>query len=422
MSMTASTQRTDPQGERPAPPAPESLAIPPIPRRSRWTRLLVVLLLAGGGAGAYFFMKEEVVPGEKYRTATADKRDIVRMVDATGSLDVRRRVAIPAPVPGRLTEINVGVRDQVKQGQVLGKLDARAATLAAGAADAEVGAAEGRVRESRAALEAAKRERERAERLLERGLVSRQEADAARTRESQAIAAVDAARGALTVAQQGRAQARLGAALTDITAPEDGVVMLAPEAVGAAVAPDGLPLFVLGSTLEEMRVEARVGEADIGAVQVGQEAEFEVLAYPGRRFPAKVVGIGLEPVRDGALVYYPVGLQATNTEGLLLPGMTASVHMKVAEEHDVLSVPEAALRFTPEDQPAAPPRTRVFLRTGPRTVQAITVEPGISDGAFTAVKVAGDAKLGPGDELAVGTARGGAGGEKPKAGISLGSK
>jgi hypothetical protein len=102
--------------------------------------------------------------------------------------------------------------------------------------------------------------------------------------------------------------------------------------------------------------------------------------------------------------------------------MTASVHMKVAEEHGVLSVPEAALRFTPEDAPPAPPRTRVFRRTGPRSVEAVTVEPGISDGAFTAVKVAGDGKLGSGDALAVGTARGGSGDKQPKAGISLGGK
>jgi HlyD family secretion protein len=407
----------------PSPVSGEALVIPPLSRNARWRRLILVLLLAGGGVAAWYFSHGgEMVP-ERYRTAEVERRDIVRVVDATATLDVRRRVAIPAPMNGQLTEIKVGVRDHVTAGQVLARLDGRAATLVTASADAEVGAAGGRVSEARAALEAATREAQRADRLLARGLVSRQEADAAHAKEDQAHAALSAAQGALAVAERGRAQARFGAKLTDITAPEEGVVMMAPEAVGAAVAPDGKPLFILGSSLEELRVDARVGEADIGAVKVGQEAEFQVLAYPDRSFSAHVTHIGLEPVREGALVYYPVSLAAANPDGALLPGMSATVHMRVAEAKGVLAVPEAALRFTPEDAPSAAPRTRVFLREGPRKLAAVAVTAGISDGAFTEVIPKEGARLEAEQPVAVGLNRGGGGGGgSGKPGIALGGK
>lgn len=382
----------------------ERLVIPKLARRARVRRLVWFFVLVGVVAGVGYYLLPSSVVGETYRTAAVTRRTIVRLVEATGHLDVRRRVEVPAPIPGRLVEIVVAARSAVKRGDLLARLDDRAAALAVKGAQATVQAAAGRVAEARAALSAATEERTRVERLVGRGLASQQELSSARAVVQRAEAALQAARAEQTAAAGNVASAQLGRNLGDIVAPADGVVLVAPERLGAAVGPERGALFVIGESLDVMRIDAMVGEADIGEIRPGQSTRFEVQAFPARSFDATVDRIGLEPQREGGLVMYPVTLHAQNPDGSLLPGMTAAVHFEVARHRDVLAVREAALRFAPEDAPAAPARSRIWRRVGRHRLEAVPIRAGISDGAYTEVEPV-DVELNVGDRIAIGLAR-----------------
>lgn len=396
----------------------DELQIPENAGRSRLPKLLLIgaLLAIAIGAAVYFLRPKPVT--DLYLTQQVAQRDIVQRIEAAGRLDVRRRVEIPSPLEGRIVSIHVKAGDPVVAGQLLAVLDERVAKLAVRSAQASEIAAASTVREAQTAVSAAERTLERARRLNEKGLSSNNDVQNAESELARAKAAVEAARAGQRVAGEGVASAQLSKSFGQITASEPGVVLRAPERLGAAVAPEAGPLFIIGDPLELMRVDAKVNETDIALLRVGQEGQITVPALEGKSFTAKVERLAPEPELELGAVLYPVTLLVENPQQLLKIGMTARVQMEVKQAKQVLSVHEAALRFVPEDAEPAPLRSRVFLKTGPDTVEAIAVRTGISDGMYTAIEPLAGKSLKPGDPLAIGFVRADQGSRGPR--VTLG--
>jgi HlyD family secretion protein len=398
----------------------EQLQIPDNVGRSRLPKLLLgAAVVAALIALAVYYTRPKQV-AELYLVQKVARRDIVQRITATGSLDVRRRVEIPATMEGRLIAIHVRAGDEVKAGQLLAVLDERAAVLAVRSAEASQLAAASGVREAETARAAAQRGLERLRGLHQRGLASANDVTNAETELQKAAAAVEAQRAQQRVAGEGVNSARLSKSLGQITASEPGVVLRAPERVGAAVSPEGGPLFVIGDPLELMRVDAKVSEADIALLKIGQAAQVSVSAVEGKTFTGKVERLGIEALNEQGAVLYPVTLLVENPARVLLPGMSARVSMEVQRADQVLAVHEAALRFVPEEVEPAPLRTRVFRRTSADTLEIVPVKAGISDGMYTAVEPVEGATLSVGDALAIGFVRSDQGTRGPR--VTLGDK
>jgi HlyD family secretion protein len=399
----------------------ERLQIPDLHRRARTQRFIWAAALLGAAVLGWLVYRGRAQPvGEAYRTVAVTRRDVVRMVEATGHLDARARFEVPAPFAGRLTALLVRAGDRVTQGQPLARLDDRAGVFAVRNAGASQDAANAKMAEARSAQQSASDELSRVERLSARGLASSQELAAARSAVSRAESSLDAAKAERSLASGQLASARFSHGLGEIEAPVTGVVLSAPENLGSAVTPERA-LFVIGEPLEQMRVDVDVSEADIGEVKVGQKTGFEVQTFPGRTFEARVDRVGVEPRREAGVVTYPVRLLAENPERVLLPGMTAAVHIEVAHVSNVLAVRDGALRFTPAGAAEAPPRSRLFRRVGPAELEAVPVEVGLSDGVYTEVRPRDNVNLSERDQVAVGLLRPDAA-ERLQPGISLGGK
>lgn len=147
-----------------------------------------------------------------------------------GVVEAVRQTVVAAQVPGAVVALNVKAGDRVKAGQVLLRLDARAAEQQAGAAAAQVQAA-------RAAQEAATREFERQKQLYQKNYIS--------------LAALDRAEAQYKSAQaQAAAQlAAAGAARTEsgfytVKAPYDGIVSEVQVVLGDMSMP-GRPLLTV---------------------------------------------------------------------------------------------------------------------------------------------------------------------------------
>lgn len=383
----------------------DELQIPPLRRRAHLRRVLVfAVLLVSAAAGATFLMRPGPVV-ELYRAVPLARRSIVRLVDATGHIGVTGRIEVAASLPGRLVQILVEPRARVKKGQLLARLDDRAQRLTVSQAEASQRAAAGRLAEARVAYNAALEEQQHSARLAQRGLASQQDAVNAKNAADRAAAVLAAAQAEESVASGSVSSAALGHNSTDIVAPADGIVLKAPETLGMMVDPERGPLFVVGASLDVLSIDALVNETDIAQVRVGQATHFEVQGLPGRTFEARVERIALEPELQGGVVSYPVTLSANNADGALMPGMTALVHLEVGRVEDVLSVHEAALRFSPDDAPPAAPRTRLWRRTGPALAEPVRIRAGLSDGAFTEVAAAEGERLQEGDSVIIGLFR-----------------
>jgi len=97
-----------------------------------------------------------------------------------------------------------------------------------------------------------------------------------------------------------------------------------------------------------MQCIAKVDEADIGEVREGQRVTFTVDAYPDDVFSGSVKQVRQNPITTNNVVTYEVVISAPNADLKLKPGLTADITIYTLERSGVMSVPAAALRFTPE--------------------------------------------------------------------------
>src|SRR5205085_3945805 len=153
--------------------------------------------------------------------------------------------------------------------------------------------------------------------------------------------------------------------------PVNGVVLSRQVDPGQTVAASlSAPvLFTIAEDLSQMKLEVRVDEADVGQVSAGQRATFTVDAYPGRTFQATVLRVDVGANASGSttsgssasnaasstntVIAYTAVLSVANPEMLLRPGMTATAEIVTAERQNVILVPNAALRWSPERDAAA---------------------------------------------------------------------
>src|SRR5204863_8938669 len=150
-------------------------------------------------------------------------------------------------------------------------------------------------------------------------------------------------------------KARVDLERTTIYAPIDGVVISRNVDVGQTVAASftAPTLFVVANDLSKMQIEAAVSEADVGGIDVGQQVDFNVDAFPGRTFRGEVKQVRFAAVTNQNVVTYTTIVEVSNPDLKLRPGMTATASVITAQRNQALKIPNAALRFRPPEAIAA---------------------------------------------------------------------
>lgn len=284
-----------------------------------------------------------LTPAKKteYVKGKAEVATIRALVTATGTLQPIDKVTVGAEVSGRVDDVLVDFNDKVKKGQVIARINTdelRARTVQARAS----------VEQAQANLAKAQNDLKRAGELQRQGFVSASSYD-------QALAARDVARATLANARAAADQAVANLAKADIKSPIDGIVLSRKIERGQTVAASFQTpeLFVIASDLTKLELTINIDEADIGEVAVGQDATFTVDAYPARTFDAKVIELRNAATTISNVVTYEGVLSVNNNDGKLKPGMTATADITVSIVKDTMSVPNGALRFSPENTGAA---------------------------------------------------------------------
>lgn len=137
---------------------------------------------------------------------------------------------------------------------------------------------------------------------------------------------------------------------TTIHAPIDGTVIARNVDVGQTVAASlqAPTLFTIAQDLTKMQVYASTDESDVGMIKVGQMVTFKVDAFPKETFSGRVSQIRMNATTVQNVVTYNTIIDFDNPELKLFPGMTAYITIPVASAHDVLRVPNGALRYKPD--------------------------------------------------------------------------
>ena len=210
---------------------------------------------------------------------------------------------------------------------------------------------------------------------------------------------LDAARAQLAVSRAQVERDRANLSYSIIKSPISGVVIARDVDIGQTVAANFQTpvLFQIAKDLREMQINISVSEADIGLLHIGQPINFTVDAYQNRTFSGTVKQVRLNPTIQENVVTYNVVAMVSNDEGALLPGMTANIHFVVDQRRNVLRMPNAALRYQPDDaESAGSTGARVQKKSDGQVtvyqlidgVRAVAyVATGITDGNYTEIVV-----------------------------------
>ena len=304
---------------------------------SSWIKWLVILVIvAGTGAGVWYLIRHHRSEAQ-YQTAEVTRGDLIQTVTASGQLNPVVNVQVGSQISGRIAKILVDFNSEVKSNQVIAEIDPSSYQAAVLRAEADVANA-------KANLTLAKVQADRSDSLFTNHLISASDHDTAKAQEQQAAAQVKSGEAEL-------ANAKVDLSRCTISAPVDGVVISRNVDVGQTVAASfNTPtLFLIANDLTKMQIDALVSEADIGGVTVGQHVNFTVDAFPYRTFHGEVSQIRYGALTNQNVVNYDCVVAVDNADSKLLPGMTASVSIILAEKKDALKVPNAALRFRPPE-------------------------------------------------------------------------
>ncbi len=297
--------------------------------------IAVVVVVAAFFALRSFRSAEESVSIE---TAKIERGSISNTVTATGTLEAVKTVEVGTQVSGVIEKIFVDYNSIVKKGQLLAQLDETPLLAQLEQTKASVDQAEAQVKYQKATYE-------RYKALLAKKLIAQADFDQAEYNYQNAL-------GSLSNAKSMYDKNKINLSYARIYSPIDGVVLDRAVEVGQTVAASfNTPtLFTIANDLTQMKVEAKVDEADIGQLKDGQRVEFTVDAFPAKKFSGSVIEIRLQPVTTNNVVTYTVVIGAPNPENILKPGMTANATFFVTERKDIVLVPAKAVRFSPDPE------------------------------------------------------------------------
>jgi HlyD family secretion protein len=313
---------------------------------------------------------------DRFKTGVITRGNLENLVSSTGTLAAVGTVSVGTQVSGTIEQVMADYNDEVKKEQVLARLDQALF-------QASVMEAKARVIQARASLAKARAEYDRNRPLMEQGHLSAQEFLVMETEYKTAQGVLMATQGVLK-------RARVNFDNTIIRSPINGKVIERSIEAGQTVAASySTPtLFVIAEDLSKMQIEADVDESDIGLIRQDQEVRFTVQTFPDREFGGRVSQIRLNPVVVSNVVTYTVVVAAPNDQGVLLPGMTATVDFVLDRVENVLLAPAPALNFKPEGGNGPDPLTgsALFVSDDSGQPRRVGVTPGVSNGTLTEIK------------------------------------
>lgn len=287
--------------------------------------IAAVLVVAAASARAKTAPPPAAAAAPSVSVASAKPVKSAPREELTGTLQPAKALQMGFEVGGRLARIAVRKGQWVGEGQVVASLDTELADAQVMQAEAAVKAAEA---QASIATDTASRQLE----LQKSGSVSEFQQKSSSTTAAGAQAQLQAAKAAL-------AQARAARRKHDLRAPFAGVLIDAPDQIGATVAP-GTSLFTL-EQLDPLVLKVTVAEGARAAVKVGTKVHVEAVTGGSSRDDATVRSV--IPSADPATRRIPVEIQVPNRDGRFTAHTLGRAVLPLGAAEDAVALPSSAL-------------------------------------------------------------------------------
>ena len=329
-----------------------------------------------------------VLKGRNQAEATVEtgrigRADLTSVVSSSGTIQPKRKVDVSANAMGTIVHLAVAEGQRVAAGDLLLEIDPSEYASQVQALEASIASAEADLRLAKASLDKAVQDEERSEQLFEEGLASEEAVITARTNARIEQARVEAARHRINQYRANLAKARHDLDKVTISAPMAGVITRlnveeGENAIMGTLNNPGTVLLVIAD-LGTMEAWVEVDETEVVKVELGQEAEITIDAFPDEEFVGRVTEIGNSPIRSrtgssGEAVDFEVKITLDAAPPGIRPGLSAKAEVTVADREQVLAVPLGAV--TVRDWPLKPADIRRYKGRRARAQKAALEELG----------------------------------------------
>ena len=279
------------------------------------------------------------------------KVNLTSTISASGEVKPKKNVNISAHIPGRIEKIGVVEGQRVSNKDFLLKLEATQHEANADRDRARIQALKADLIRTEAVLKRDEKYHERQKKLYDNKLISSDQLES-----SQAQYAVSNAYHDAILFQIKQAEASLVSTLDNLQktvfySPIDGIItsLRVEEGEIALVGTMNNPGTVLLTIadLSVVEVEVEVDETDVVGVELNQEAEIRVDAFPDNIIKGRVTEIGSSALQKVSVSQeskdFKVVITLENPPANLKPGLSASADIITARKKGVLAIPISAL-------------------------------------------------------------------------------
>jgi len=306
--------------------------------RGRGRLWIALALVAVVGLAAWWWLSRPRAAEVKVASARQGEGGAAAgaVLNASGYVTASRQATVSSKITAKVMEVLVEEGMAVREGQVLARLDDATPRRQLALVEARLAAQRSALAETRVRLEEARLNQQRMRRLLEQGVSTQAQADAADAEVDSLAARLDLGRQDVAVAEREVALRRQDLEDTVIRAPFSGVAvskdaqpgeMISPVSAGGGFTRTGICTLV---DMDSLEIEVDVNESYIHRVQPGQKAVATLDAYPDWQIPARV--IMPVPTADRQKATVRVRLAFEGLDPRILPDMGVKVAFLGNEE------------------------------------------------------------------------------------------
>ena len=270
-------------------------------------------------------------------TATAEARDVPVKIVANGTVTALQSVDLRSQVTSTVREVHIKEGQNVRAGELLFSLDARAD-------DANIRKAEAQVAKDRADLATAQRNLERQRELFNQKFISQSALDTAQNQ-------VDTLNGQLAVDMAALESTRVARGYTEIRASFPGRTGAIGVRAGSLVQPNGAVLVTV-TQIDPIAVAFTLPEKELPelqqALRTGSVAVSAVPQTGGEAFKGKITFV--DNAVETATGTIRVKAEFENPKLALWPGMYVNVEMSSRTLANATVVPAQAVQTGPENR------------------------------------------------------------------------
>jgi macrolide-specific efflux system membrane fusion protein len=306
--------------------------------------LALTAALVVTGALAWLFWLSPQNRVLDYVTAPVQRGDIEDSITALGTLGPLDYVDVGTQVSGQVMRLHVELGDRVEEGQLLAEIDPTLYLARVEASTAQLANLRAQLADRQAQHTLARLQAERQQNLIQLDATSQESVESAEATLRSAVAQIAAIKAQIRQTESTLRGDQADLDYTRISAPMAGTVVQQLANQGQTLnANQTAPIVVQIADLSTMTVRTQVSEADISRLVVGMPAYFSTLGRPERRWEGTLRQILPTPEVINNVVLFNALFDVSNSDGDLLPQMSAQVFFVREAAENALTIPVAAL-------------------------------------------------------------------------------